>query len=159
MFAMQELSKHYGAKLGNIHFTADFTVPAYKKCISDIVYIDVLVQERCNSSALAMELTLSCTNLWICLHAIDHLPCTSLWIPFRRLIINSMDSWITLQGCQLSSKIFTIIRHFTVYLCSRTGYWIFVGGFQFSFVFYIYIVSVTHAAWYYIGPCYHMFQS
>ena len=26
------------------------------------VYIDGLVQERCNSSALAMELRLSCTN-------------------------------------------------------------------------------------------------
>ena len=30
------------------------------------VYIDRLVQERCNSSALAMELWLSCTNRFIC---------------------------------------------------------------------------------------------
>ena len=33
-------------------------------CLS--IYIDGLVQERCNSSALAMELHLSCTNLSIC---------------------------------------------------------------------------------------------
>ena len=31
-----------------------------------------LVQERCNSSALAMELRLSCTNPLICEHYLDH---------------------------------------------------------------------------------------
>ena len=30
------------------------------------LYMDRLVQERCNSSALAMELRLSCTNPSIC---------------------------------------------------------------------------------------------
>ena len=36
-------------------------------------YFDGLVQERHNSSALAMELHLSCTNpsIWTCLHSLD----------------------------------------------------------------------------------------
>ena len=33
-----------------------------------VAHIDRLVQERCNSSALAMELRLSCTNPLICNH-------------------------------------------------------------------------------------------
>ena len=31
--------------------------------VNTVVHIDRLVQERCNSSALALELSLSCTNL------------------------------------------------------------------------------------------------
>ena len=34
-------------------------------------YMDGSVQERCNSSALAMELRLSCTNLLICCVVVD----------------------------------------------------------------------------------------
>ena len=40
-------------------------------------YIDGLVQKRCNSSALAMELCLSCTNPSILFLATDNVFCIS----------------------------------------------------------------------------------
>ena len=58
--------------------------------IHTLVYIDGLVQEICNSSALAMELCLSCINLWI-----------YMWHKEERLYYDVyllQNQWLTVMG-------------------------------------------------------------
>ena len=52
-----------------------------------LAHIDGLVQERRNSSALTMELRLSCTNPSIWLFIVPSIPCTS-WTHQAIVLIN-----------------------------------------------------------------------
>ena len=78
--------------------------------ISDLP-IEGLVQERCNSSALAMELHLSCTNplIWVLNIAntapADVLPpngakpCTSTLLMMNLDMFSSKNLWISYDSC------------------------------------------------------------
>ena len=70
-------------------------------------HIDGLVQERRNSSALAMELRLSCTNASIC-------NCIKLYEEWRGIVVVALFTCHTLPKCNLYHSIFSVVTWFPI---------------------------------------------
>ena len=75
-------------------------------CVSVHIYIDGLVQERCNSSALVMELYLSCTNPLIC-----HCSIKQSFVEYNWIIVAAQwNFWLRFSSLQVSISKYCISR-------------------------------------------------